>query len=184
MKKGIAWILILLLIFTAGFGTAEDPDRTDTADIQNSLITDENRDQDKAGLHEIIQLISQLSQDQQLSDLLNMEDVKNIVAEGMMKATMWLIENPDVAVKVMVELGLKQETAEAVGVLLKRMNEKDLIDIDSLDEKDQDTIRDARMTIAMQLLNGLEGLTESDLDMLKDTLKQILTGGNRNESYR
>ena len=69
-------------------------------------------------------------------------------------------------------------------MLLKRMNEKGLIDIDSLDEKDQDTIRDARMTITMQLLNGLEGLTESDLEMLKDTLKQILTGGNRNESYR
>ena len=40
------------------------------------------------------------------------------------------------------------------------------------------------MTITMQLLNGLEGLTESDLEMLKNTLKQILTGGNRNESYR
>jgi hypothetical protein len=64
------------------------------------------------------------------------------------------------------------------------IDEKGIIDIDSLDEKDQDTIRDARMTITMQLLNGLEGLTESDLEMLKDTLKQILTGGNRNESYR
>lgn len=184
MRKGTAWILILLLIFTAVIGGAEEENRTDTADIQNSLVSDENRNQRSAEIHDIIHLISQMSQNQQLNDLLSMDEVKEIATEGIVKATAWLIANPHVAVKVMVELGLKQETAEAVGVLMERLNREGRTDIDSLSEEDQEMIRDARMTIVMQLLEGLEGLTESDLETLKTLVKQIMTGGNRDESLR
>lgn len=174
MKRWVAFALSLLLLFLAGCGAAEEDDKLqDTAEIQESVITDENSASDETEIRDLMKLLIQMAKSEELKDLLNIREVQELVTEGTMKVTNWLVDNPTVAVKVLLELGVPKETADAIGVLLEQRSEIKAETFDQLSQEEKTLIESARKTILIHLFNGMNGINYEEVQDFEEAMTQM-----------
>ena len=103
MKRWLAGFLAGLLLFTWTAALGEGS-RRDTVEIQESLVSRE--DDSEETLEDHILILLKLVQEEEVRNLLQIEDVKTIMTEIVVKVLVWMIQNRPVTMKILTEFGV------------------------------------------------------------------------------
>ena len=116
MKRWLAAWVALILLFSGSAGLAEDSSDPTTADIQESLVTQEG---EAAGtLLENISLLLDVMKSEEFQTLMELEDGRTVIYDIVARVANWLMDNPDVTGKILAELGAGEKEQRYVPQVL------------------------------------------------------------------
>lgn len=115
MKRWIAWILAAALLLACFPAAAQNTVGMSDADIQESMISRE--DGTESTLGETLVFFITLLQDEEIQDLFQIQDVKDLVNEGAVKVLVWMIQNRPVTIKILAEFGMSEEDIRCVEIV-------------------------------------------------------------------
>ena len=109
MKRWIAWLLVpmLALSFLPGAAALAEEGVTDTAEIQESVVTREGERKEET-LNDNLRLILNTFHSEEFQDLLKNPEVQDVLTEGGTAVGRWLLENRTVTMKILTELGVSE----------------------------------------------------------------------------
>ena len=120
MKRWAAVLMAVMVLCTGVPGLTESGrDQADRdqeiVDIQESMVT---REGDSVGtLAENLAFLKEALQDEEIRNLLQIQDVKDIANEIVWKVVVWLYENRPVTMKILAELGVKKSDRHCVEMI-------------------------------------------------------------------
>lgn len=159
MRKMIRRAVALLLagILSVGMtaaAAAENPSARTDAEIQQSVVTREGEAANSIGSL-LLQLV-QLSLREDVRNLMRIEDFNQVMHEVVLRVLVWMFQNRDVTMKILLELGLTEEDLVGVGKIW-----------DS-GERVVDVIRNFRDSEDGQTLRESAAALDSDPEFQKD----------------
>ena len=112
MKRWLAALLAVALLFSGGTVLAENANSRDIVDIQESMSS---REGETVGtLAENILFLMEALQKEEIRSLLKMEDVQDILSEVVYRVLAWLVENRPVTMKILAELGVVESDLRCI----------------------------------------------------------------------
>jgi len=128
MKRWLAGLLSVMILFSGGLSLAENAEPKENADIQETVVSVEG--ENLGTLSENIRFLKDLAQTEEVLDLLKIEDVKNVTSEIIWRVLVWLFQNRPVTMKILAELGVKEsdlrciekiwDSADRIGIALEK----------------------------------------------------------------
>ena len=117
MKKQARMLTALLLAAVLSFGcllpaAAENPDRRTDADIQESVVTREG--EETGTLVENLEQLVLLLTRKDVRSLMKIEDVGVITNEVIFRVVEWMLQNREVTMKILVELGATEADLRSI----------------------------------------------------------------------
>ena len=120
MKRWLAALLAVALLFSGGTVLAENANSRDIVDIQESMSS---REGETVGtLAENILFLMEALQKEEIRSLLKMEDVQDILSEVVYRVLAWLVENRPVTMKILAELGVVESDLRCIEKLWDSMD--------------------------------------------------------------
>lgn len=112
MKRLLAGWLAAMILLAGSVSLAENPDRKETADIEESMITVEG--ETLGTLSENILMISSLLQDEEVRALLKMEEVTEVTSEIIWRVLLWMYQNRPVTMKILTALDVNESDQQCI----------------------------------------------------------------------
>ena len=113
MRKLTAVLLALILpAGTICAAAAEAPAGRTDAEIQQSVVTLEGKEENS--IRSLLIQLAQLMTREDIRSLMRIEDVHEISHEVIFKVVLWMVENREVTMKILMELGLSEDDLRAV----------------------------------------------------------------------
>ena len=103
MKKWLAVLLSVMILFSGSLCLAESTEPKENADIQETVVSVEG--ESLGTLSENIRFLKDLAQNKEVRELLGMEEVKTVTSEIIWRVLIWLYQNRPVTMKILAELG-------------------------------------------------------------------------------
>ena len=123
MRRWMAWLLAATLIIGGipifNASGEDDAGTLDIVAIQEGMISEEGDQYRGDALADNLRLVAELLQSEEVNDLLQIQDVREVAAELMTNVGRWLWENPEVTLKILMELGFTQDQMDMVQRLWK-----------------------------------------------------------------
>ena len=113
MKKWIAGMLAVLLLLSGALAAAQESEGLTDAEIQESMKTRE--EEEPQTLSSGIGLVAELLQNEDVRGLLQIQDVKDLMNEGVVRILIWMLQNRSVTMKILKELGIGKEDRNCIG---------------------------------------------------------------------
>ena len=109
----IALVLALAMLFPAALpALAENPEKKETADIEESMVTLE--DEDLGSLAENFTLIKDLLKDEEVQGILNNQEVASVTSEIVFRILVWMFQNRSVTMKILAESGVSEADRQSI----------------------------------------------------------------------
>ena len=118
MKRWLAGLLSVMILFSGGLCLAENAEPTENAepmenaDIQETVVSVEG--ESLGTLSENIRFLKDLAADEEVRELLGMEEVKTVTSEVIWRVLVWLYRNRPVTMKILAELGIKESDRRCI----------------------------------------------------------------------
>ena len=113
IRRAVALLLAGILAVGMTAAAAENPSARTDAEIQQSVVTREGEAANSFGSM-LLQLV-QLSLREDVQSLMRIEDFNKVMHEVVLRVLVWMFQNRDVTMKILLELGLTEEDLVAVG---------------------------------------------------------------------
>ena len=113
-KRWLAAFLAGVLLFFCAAAPAEGGGR-DTVEIQESMVSRE--DSTEKTLEDHLFLLLELTQSEEIRNLLQIKDVQTIATEVIVKILIWMARNRPVTMKILAELGIGETDLYCIGEL-------------------------------------------------------------------
>lgn len=130
MKRWMAGLLSVMILFSGGLCLAETAEPMENADIQETVVSVEG--ETLGTLSENLRLLIDLSQSEEVLALLGIEEVKTVTSEIIWRVLVWLFQNRPVTMKILAELGVGEsdrrcieklwDSAERIGNTLEEIS--------------------------------------------------------------
>ena len=91
MKRWLAGLLSVMILFSGGLCLAENAEPMENADIQETVVSVEG--ESLGTLSENIRFLKDLAADEEVRELLGMEEVKTVTSEVIWRVLVWLYRN-------------------------------------------------------------------------------------------
>ena len=112
MKRWLAGLLSVMILFSGGLGLAENTETKENADIQETVVSVEG--ESLGTLSENLRFLIELAQNEEFQSLLGIEDVKNVTSEIIWRVLVWLFRNRPVTMKILAEFGVKESDLHCI----------------------------------------------------------------------
>lgn len=112
MKRWLAGLLTVILLMTLCAGMAEEKEGPSKADIQESMESIEG--ETVGTLAENLLFLRKMMEDEEIKNLFQIQDVKDLTSEVIWKTLVWLYQNRPVTMKIMAELGVGEGDRQCV----------------------------------------------------------------------
>ena len=112
MKRWLAGLLSVMILFSGGLGLAENTETKENADIQETVVSVEG--ESLGTLSENLRFLKDLAQNEEFQSLLGIEDVKNVTSEIIWRVLVWLFRNRPVTMKILAEFGVKESDLHCI----------------------------------------------------------------------
>ena len=112
MKKWLAVLLSVMILFSGSLCLAESTEPKENADIQEAVVSVEG--ESLGTLSENIRFLKDLAQNEEVRELLGMEEVKTVTSEIIWRVLIWLYQNRPVTMKILAELGVKESDRRCI----------------------------------------------------------------------
>ena len=174
MRRWLAGLLSVMILFSGSLCLAEDTESMENADIQETVVSVEG--ESLGTLSENIRFLVSLTGNEEIRGLLKIEDVKSITSEIIWRTLVWLYQNRPVTMKILAELGVKEadlrcieklwDSADRIGeALMKHSRSEDgrQLQAEAKAVKNDPELQEA-------LVNFQKLATSEDLKNILDTL--------------
>ncbi len=176
MKRFLAGWLSVMMLFSVGLCLAEDQDGTDTATIEENMVSVEG--EEPGSVSENLRFLQEMMQKEEVQDLLKNDEVKSVTSEIIWRVLVWMVQNRSVTMKILGELGVAEadqrsvekiwDSAERIARALEKHSESE--DGRQLQAELAAVKNDP--DILESLLNFHELMTSEDLIALLDALSE------------
>ena len=112
MKRWLAGLLSVMILFSGGLCLAENAEPMENADIQETVVSVEG--ESLGTLSENIRFLKDLAADEEVRELLGMEEVKTVTSEVIWRVLVWLYRNRPLTMKILAELGIKESDRRCI----------------------------------------------------------------------
>ena len=178
MKKWLAVLLSVMILFSGSLCLAESTEPKENADIQETVVSVEG--ENLGTLSENIRFLKDLAQNKEVRELLGMEEVKTVTSEIIWRVLIWLYQNRPVTMKILAELGVKEsdrrcieklwDSADRIGEAL--MNHSQTEDGRQLQAEAEAVKNDPELQESLVNFQALA--TSEDLTVILDTLSEAV----------
>ena len=178
MKKWLAVLLSVMILFSGSLCLAESTEPKENADIQETVVSVEG--ESLGTLSENIRFLKDLAQNKEVRELLGMEEVKTVTSEIIWRILIWLYQNRPVTMKILAELGVKEsdrrcieklwDSADRIGEAL--MNHSQTEDGRQLQAEAEAVKNDPELQESLVNFQALA--TSEDLTVILDTLSEAV----------
>ena len=112
MKRWLAGLLSVMILFSGSLCLAENTEPKENADIQETVVSVEG--ENLGTLSENIRFLKDLAQNEEVRELLGMEEVKTVTSEIIWRVLVWLYQNRPVTMKILAELGVEESDLRCI----------------------------------------------------------------------
>ena len=112
MKRWLAGLLSVMILFSGSLSLAENTETKENADIQETVVSLEG--ESLGTLSDNLRFLKDLAQNEEFQSLLGIEDVKNVTSEIIWRVLVWLFRNRPVTMKILAELGVKESDLHCI----------------------------------------------------------------------
>jgi hypothetical protein len=128
MKRWLAWLLVPIMALSslAGITASAEDQVPDTADIQESVVTKEGERKEET-LNDTLELILNTFHSDEFQELMKNPEVRDILSQGSTAVALWLLDNREVTIKILAELGVSERDQRVIGEIWDSAERLDLL---------------------------------------------------------
>ena len=112
MKRWLAGLLSVMMLFSGTLCLAEETGAIENADLQETVVSVEG--ENLGTLSENLRFLVDLTKNEEIRDLLRIEDVKNVASEIIWRSLVWMVQNRPVTMKILAELGVTESDRRCI----------------------------------------------------------------------